>query len=520
MPLHALDNLTNLSNTGTARTNLGLGTGDSPQFTSITLTSGGTITGNVTLTGNLTASGIVTSPYFSVAGTTGGEFVASKSVLSWAFGSKASTPLTADSAPTGVDFKPDGTVMFVLGSTNRRVYAYNLSPAWDVSTASVTPSLSTIVLDSGPEGVRFSPDGKYMFVVSSASDVVRRYTMSTGNEWNISTITTSDQTFGLPVGVARGLCFKPDGTKMYVFDDNTNNILEYTLSPAWTITGATLANSVVILDSIREIDISSDGKRIFAIVDGTAGLDLIYEYTLPTAWSISGMYISGRMYRSTDFTAFPAGGPVAPESGPSGIYYNDVLNKCFFVGTSTDRVQEIDVTPQPAILGTRPVIQSNTTNSVADRVTMNSLQITDTTLSTSGTTGALLVAGGIGASNNINCGGSMSATSFQAGASSGLTWSSRSLINSPADGVIRLTNNAVTGFDRLQFGGTTSTFPAIKVESTELHIKNADNTAFNTIRAGGYKSSDGFAGTSGSFIADGNTITVKNGLITAITPIP
>jgi hypothetical protein len=77
----------------------------------------------------------------------------------------------------------------------------------------------------------------------------------------------------------------------------------------------------------------------------------------------------------------------------------------------------------------------------------------------------------------------MAATSFQAGANSGLTWSSRSLINSPADGVIRLTNNAVNGFDRLQFGGITASFAAIKRNGTGIDIRDAADVGFTDLRA-------------------------------------
>src|SRR5207344_3257493 len=49
-----------------------------------------------------------------------------------------------------------------------------------------------------------------------------------------------------------------------------------------------------------------------------------------------------------------------------------------------------------------------------------------------------------------------------AGAALGVGWSTRSWMFSPADGQIRLTNQAQTDFTRLQFGGGTTAFPAIK----------------------------------------------------------
>jgi len=46
-----------------------------------------------------------------------------------------------------------------------------------------------------------------------------------------------------------------------------------------------------------------------------------------------------------------------------------------------------------------------------------------------------------------------------------------------ADGVMRLRNNGDTDFSRLQFGGTTSSFPAIKRSTTSLGIRLADDSA-------------------------------------------
>jgi hypothetical protein len=51
-----------------------------------------------------------------------------------------------------------------------------------------------------------------------------------------------------------------------------------------------------------------------------------------------------------------------------------------------------------------------------------------------------------------------------------------------ASGVLTLLNNALDGFDRLQFGGTTSSFPALKRSSTALQVRLADDSAFAAIQ--------------------------------------
>lgn len=61
--------------------------------------------------------------------------------------------------------------------------------------------------------------------------------------------------------------------------------------------------------------------------------------------------------------------------------------------------------------------------------------------------------------------------------------SGRLLITSPADGVMLIRNNAATDFSRLQFGGTTNSFPSIKRSGAVLDVKLADDSGFCGLRA-------------------------------------
>lgn len=68
-----------------------------------------------------------------------------------------------------------------------------------------------------------------------------------------------------------------------------------------------------------------------------------------------------------------------------------------------------------------------------------------------------------------------------AAASSWYYWTGRGGVSAPSDGVIKLGNEADTSFDRLQFGGTTSSFPAIKRRTTTLEARLADDSAITTL---------------------------------------
>ena len=72
---------------------------------------------------------------------------------------------------------------------------------------------------------------------------------------------------------------------------------------------------------------------------------------------------------------------------------------------------------------------------------------------------------------------SLFAGSFVAANTSQVVWDGRSRMQSPSDGNIMLSDTATTDFGLLQFGGTTSSFPAWKRVTTGLAARLADDSA-------------------------------------------
>lgn len=79
-----------------------------------------------------------------------------------------------------------------------------------------------------------------------------------------------------------------------------------------------------------------------------------------------------------------------------------------------------------------------------------------------------------------------SAADYVAGTGSFIGWAGKTLMRSPADGNLELTNNGSTGFSLLQFGGTTNSFPALKRNVTNLEVRLADDSADTNIIASGF----------------------------------
>jgi hypothetical protein len=100
---------------------------------------------------------------------------------------------------------------------------------------------------------------------------------------------------------------------------------------------------------------------------------------------------------------------------------------------------------------------------------------------TDGTTRMTIASGGGVAMSGlaINAGFNLQIASSQL-----LFWQNRGVIGSTADGVIFLQNQAGTDFNRLMFGGTTSSFPALKRSGTGLQVRLADDSNYGTLTAG------------------------------------
>ncbi len=99
-----------------------------------------------------------------------------------------------------------------------------------------------------------------------------------------------------------------------------------------------------------------------------------------------------------------------------------------------------------------------------------------------------------------------------AGAGAKLGFVGTTHLQTPSNGVLTLLNAAASDFNRLQFGGTSASFPSLKRSTTFLQARLADDSGYASLDAGAY-SVGGVAGASGT----GDSVTAVNGIVTAIS---
>ena len=311
------------------------------------------------------------------------------------YASKSLTITTQDTTMNDIAFSSDGTKLYGIGDTNNTIYQYTLSTPWDISTGSyASKSLAVGTQDTTPSGFVFSSDGTKGYMNGNTNNTIYQYTFSVA--WDISTGTYASKSFSVATQALtpNAICFKSDGTILYVVDDNTNTIYQYTLGTAWDISTASYASKSIstyfntyYYEGIPHgLDISSDGTKIYfvgqsygvssskvtsydlttpwdlstanayisqsvAAQDGTmqgiqfkpngtkiyalggAGTSIIYQYSLSPAWNLTSLtYDSVSLNVSTQ------------DSAMSGFYFNRNGTKIIACGSTNDKIYQYNLT--------------------------------------------------------------------------------------------------------------------------------------------------------------------------------
>lgn len=144
-----------------------------------------------------------------------------------------------DGSPQGMAFNTDGTKMYFAGVFNSNIYEYDLSTAFDTTTASFSTSFDTSSEDT-PLGVAWNTDGTKMYT-AGATDVYE-YDLSTAFDISTASFTASVD-LSADVNTSKGIAFDDTGDKLYISDRDDVEIIEYDLSTQFDITTASFTQS-------------------------------------------------------------------------------------------------------------------------------------------------------------------------------------------------------------------------------------------------------------------------------------
>ena len=204
----------------------------------------------------------------------------------YAEGTYASKSVSLQSSDNrSIFFKPDGTIFYHQSRNTDEIYQYTVSTAGDLSTATyASKSLSFASKDTNTVGMAISGDGLHAYMGGATNARIYQYDLSTA--WDVSTGSDASKSLDVLGEMAYPLsfAFKSDGTKIYVLDPSSN-VLQYSLSTAWDVsTGSYDSVSFALADTPRMITFVNNGKTLLFTTDTT---DLVRAATLSTAWDLS-----------------------------------------------------------------------------------------------------------------------------------------------------------------------------------------------------------------------------------------
>ncbi len=242
---------------------------------------------------------------------------------------KSYTP-TQEATPQGVAFNDEGTIMYVVGPTADTVFQYTLSSPKDVSTASYATKFKLVsAQDTAPISVAFNDDGTIMYILGSTNNTVFQYTLSTA--WDVATATyaTKLKSVASEDTAPLSIFFGNEGTKMYVVGSTGNAIFQYTLATAWDVATAvydTKSFDPTTQDATpQSVFFDGTGKKMF-IVGNTTGT--VYQYSLLTAWDVSTAYFAKKKKAADQ------------DSDWGSIFFDSTGTKMYLVGRTADSVHQ------------------------------------------------------------------------------------------------------------------------------------------------------------------------------------
>jgi len=232
-----------------------------------------------------------------------------------------------NSTPIDISLNEEGTRMFMLGFTGDMVYQYSLSTGWDLSTISYdNVSFAVGSQDGGPADIYVIPDGTKMYMAGFYTDEIYQYSLSTA--WDLSTASYDNihYDFGTQAGDIRDFSFKPDGLKFYVLDYGDDLVYQYSLSTAWDL--STLSYDNVSFDFSTEfgypfgLEFSADGSYMYITNNNVSNIG-VHQYSLSTAWDLSTASYDNIML-------------IADDAFPSDVFFKSDGSVIFLVGLNQD----------------------------------------------------------------------------------------------------------------------------------------------------------------------------------------
>ncbi len=235
--------------------------------------------------------------------------------------------------PWGLEFKDDGTKAYVsgfttLGADRAFTYAYDLSTPWDATTLSYSGEFyESTSEDVWVQGNAFGAGGTKMYLGGGNTNTIYQYELSSA--WDISTASYASKSYAVPNGAQSVAMKRDDGARMYTTGHFGNEVVEHILSTNWDIATASVLSTTSSLVSAEVSQTSSlafktDGATMFVIGYGN---DTVAQFPMVSPWVTATA--------ANPSITFDVSGE---EIGPTGLAFHPSGKNMYIVGTQQRKI--------------------------------------------------------------------------------------------------------------------------------------------------------------------------------------
>ncbi len=230
----------------------------------------------------------------------------------------------------GITFKPDGTKMFVVGKSQNKIFEFDLTVGFDVSTA--TKNSNEFLHNSqqvDATDIKFNSDGTKLFLAGTDEQEIDEYNLSTA--YDVSTSVHQNTYFNGDGLSFIAIAFNTNGTKLFIYDaTGTDSIKQYSLGSPFDLSNAVLQKQYIGTNSStlqaingnpQGLAFSADGSKMY--VTGVSA-QKIKEFTLSTPFDLSNVKFEG---------GYDLSGQIEE---PSGIAFSDDGSKLFILDSKNN----------------------------------------------------------------------------------------------------------------------------------------------------------------------------------------
>jgi VCBS repeat-containing protein len=191
-------------------------------------------------------------------------------------------------SPRGLRFNSDGTKLYLNSdqNSNKKVYEFSLSTAYDISSLSSPSSTVISGQDGNPRGIAFNTDGSKMFLLGDSNNTVYEYSLSTAFDTTTISYTSRSLDFSSKEVTPRGLSFNSTGTKLFITGQNSDDILEYDLSTGFDLSTESFNGAFDMTGTVsspNDVVFNNDGTKAFI---GQTGSNKIFSFSLSSPFSL------------------------------------------------------------------------------------------------------------------------------------------------------------------------------------------------------------------------------------------